>query len=722
MARLGRFEQIEARLKLFDDSTIEVEYVFTAAPIIRNVVASGNREVSDQELAAVVGLIANTPANPFVIDQAKRRIRELYAKNGYYQADVTIDDKELREQGVVAFVIREGNRLRVTDIRFEGVASLERDELRSQIKTRTYNIINAGTLDDVQVQKDVAAVENYYKDRGFLRAQVDRQIQPSPDGKEAVLTFVVAEGPRYTVRSISVSLDDGTANGNGQPTTIIAPEQIAGLIPLRAGDPYSAEKVRRSVAAVRDAYGQMGYSDVRVRTVDRQSVDGAEADLVILVREGSRSMTGAVIVKGNETTRSNVVRRNVRVLPDRPLDSTAIEESRQKLEDSRLFARGVTRITAQAEDTSNPGHKDVLVEVKETDTGSFAYGASVGSDGGVVGNFSLTQRNFDITDWPDTWDEFFTGRAFHGGGQTFNITAQPGAELSNYFISLGEPALFDSDYSGSVAAGFRSREYRQYDESRGVANMGIGRRFGERWTGNLNLRLESVKISNIEPSAATDVFRDQGTNGLTAIGASFRRSALDKYVRPTRGSILDVGLERFGLFGGDYEFSRAKIESSLYIPVEEDVLGNRTVLLLRANARWIPEDPSNVPVYERLYLGGRDFRGFKNRGVGPRGPRNDAPALLAKDSIGGTYSFFLGAQIEKPLLENYIAGVAFIDTGTVTTDPGFDDYRVSAGIGVRVYIPQLGPVPLAADFGVPLMRADGDQKQIFSFSLDLPFQ
>ena len=52
---------------------------------------------------------------------------------------------------------------------------------------------------------------------------------------------------------------------------------------------------------------------------------------------------------------------------------------------------------------------------------------------------------------------------------------------------------------------------------------------------------------------------------------------------------------------------------------------------------------------------------------------------------------------------------------------GFDDYRVTIGTGLRFYIRQLSPAPLAFDFAIPVMRQDSDRKRIFTFSVDLPF-
>ncbi|MBL8964659.1 MAG: BamA/TamA family outer membrane protein, partial [Phycisphaerae bacterium] len=111
---------------------------------------------------------------------------------------------------------------------------------------------------------------------------------------------------------------------------------------------------------------------------------------------------------------------------------------------------------------------------------------------------------------------------------------------------------------------------------------------------------------------------------------------------------------------------------------------------------------------------------FNYRTISPKGIRNDTKTL-GDDPVGGTWSFFFGTEILQPLWSEVVAVVGFIDSGTVTNDPGFDQYRVSAGFGVRVYIPGLSPAPLAFDFGFPLVKYYGDRERVFTFSIDIPF-
>ena len=95
--------------------------------------------------------------------------------------------------------------------------------------------------------------------------------------------------------------------------------------------------------------------------------------------------------------------------------------------------------------------------------------------------------------------------------------------------------------------------------------------------------------------------------------------------------------------------------------------------------------------------------------------------MPSDDPIGGDWLFFWGAEYEFPIFDRFIGGVVFLDTGTIRSDFGFDDYRVAIGAGLRLYIPQLGQAPLAFDLAVPLAKRETDDERIFSFSIDVPF-
>jgi hypothetical protein len=137
------------------DGSVVVTYLMAEQPMIQDVQVIGNRELSDQELLKQVTVLAGTPVDRFQIDRSARSIEDLYRTKGYYRVRVAIDEKDLADSGIVVFRVIEGDRVKVTDIRFEGNVNFSAKELRTVITTSTYfPIFDKGPLDD-----DVLAVD-----------------------------------------------------------------------------------------------------------------------------------------------------------------------------------------------------------------------------------------------------------------------------------------------------------------------------------------------------------------------------------------------------------------------------------------------------------------------------------------------------------------------------------------------------------------------------------
>lgn len=752
--RLGAFSMVEVYAGVNEDGTVTIVFEVEERRLVSDVQVAGNAQINDAQIALVVDVVTGTPIDRFQIDRSARRIEELYRQKGYYYARVSVDEQELDETGLVLFRILEGDRLKVTGIRFTGNESFTDKQLRRELETKVATFFSKGQLDDDNLDTDIANLITFYRDRGFLDIRADRLVQPAPNGRESIVTYIVEEGQLYTLRSVQVQIESEPGQ---QP--VFNQQQIAGLIEIKAGDIYSVRELDRSIAIIRNAYGQMGYVDAadtetsNVFRVEKRDPDSPVVDLIFVITEGPRYRVGEVIIQGNDLTRQEVIRRQIELRPTRPLDTTAMERSKIRLRRLNLFnARTGSKITPQQpgvefysevwDDEYLPrarrprrgdpdrdprttlslsseegNYRDVLIEVEETNTGSFDIGGAVSSDSGLIGRIALTQRNFDIRDTPDSPGEFFSGRAFRGGGQTFQIELLPGDEIQTYSIGLTEPYLFESKYSGSANIFYRKRDFDEFDEKRTGANFTLGRRFGTRWNGNLIFRVEEIELSDIEPDRPQDVFKVADANTLFAPRFSLNRTTLDSLTNPTKGARSNLAFEQVM---GDFEYSKIDVSHSVFIPIREDYLGRSTVLNLRGRIGYIPQDRDDTPTYERFYLGGQSFRGFDFRTVSPKGTRNDN-GQPSDDPVGGNWLLFFGAEIEQPFYEDILSLVLFVDSGTVTFDPGFDEWRVSAGFGFRFYIPQLSPAPLALDFGFPLLKEDRDESRLFTFSIDLPF-
>ncbi len=716
LTHLGRFGAVTAKVEPQADGTLIVTYQVKELATLADVLTVGNKEISDQELVKLSGLRSGDPVDSFLIQRAINQMKAEYEKKGYFQAEIGFDQQQLDESNLLIFRVREGAMSRLKEIRFEGNTLFEEKPLMGQIKSRTYFfILRKGEVNREQLEQDAAKLRDFYRDAGYLDAQVGRRIDISPDQREAVVVFVINEGRQYTIDRIIIE-------GN----ELFSSEQIMAAMLVKPGDVLVAEKVKKSYDAVLDLYGKLGFIETRIeRGPGTQGFERVfhetepRVDLVVRINEGKAYNVGKVMVSGNLSTKDKVVQRQIRgIEPGRRFDRTGITTTEQRLRESPLFSDASVTVLGDPEDET----RDVLVEVKERQTGSISFGAGISSDSGIVGAIELTQRNFDIADVPESWGEFFTGRSFRGAGQYFNLSLQPGNEFSRYSVSFRDPAFLETDYFLDLSAFYVERERDNYDETRGGGTVGIGQRFGDVWSASIRARGENVEVDSIASDAPRDVFDVQGTNLITSLGFAVTRNTTDSGLFPTKGSLTELSISRAGLLGGAYEFTLAEASYRKFWTVDEDFFGYKTVVTFRSEVGYIFEDVDEVPLFERFYAGGRTLRGFSFRGIGPLGLLPLPSTALSDDHVGGTWLFIAGLEYNFPIYQDTLRGVVFVDSGTVANDVSFGEYRLAVGAGVRLKVPFLGQAPFALDFAVPIMKEEGDDTRIFSFDISLPFR
>src|SRR5262249_26433861 len=205
--------------------------------------------------------------------------------------------------------------------------------------------------------------------------------------------------------------------------------------------------------------------------------------------------------------------------------------------------------------------KDILVQVKETHTGSLMFGIGVNSDAGLVGSVVLNERNFDLFRPPTSLADILEGRAFRGGGQEFRLEAVPGTQIQRYTVSFREPYLFDTPNALGLSGYYYERLYSEYTEKRTGMRVTVDRQLNPLWTASVGLRVENVNVSNFAFFPPPDFFKAAGNTLVVAPRIGVRRDSRDSYLRPTEGSIFQISYEH--VFG-DFTFPIVNVEGSKY--------------------------------------------------------------------------------------------------------------------------------------------------------------
>ncbi len=700
IASMGRFLSVRADVIPTNDERVIVRFVVQERPLVTNVEIMGNRRKRDEQIRELIATQVGSSVDAFSIESDRKAIEEYYRRDGYNTVKVTVDNSLLEKAGTVRFNIVEGPRSFVTSIRFDGNASLKSDFLKWKIKSKTHWwIFQKGVLNEDDVEADLATLHDVYVSKGFLDARISKSIEYSADKRKVTLRFVIVEGPKYRVGKISIS-------GN----KVFGEQSLRDELVFKTGDYIERKRIETSTKHIEDRYGSEGYIYRTVEFNYAYTDTPGVADVSYKITEGTAYSVGRIIVRGNRETQDRVVRRQIRIYPDQTYDMVKVRKSVDRLKATRVYQDARITPIGNEQDV-----RDALVEVSEGQSGKFLIGAGVSTDSGLVGQLSLEQQNFDISNPPKSGSEFFRGQSFKGAGQYFRILLEPGTELQRYRITFEEPYAFDTPYSFANDLYYFERERETWYETRIGDVVTFGRRFNDVWAVTLGLRAEDVRISGTESDTAPEIQAERGNHFLTSLKPGIVRDTTDSRMFPTTGTKTSLTWEQYGALGGDIEMSKVVFRHDRYYTVYQDIFDRKTVFSIRNEIGMIPIGDSVF--FERFYGGGMgSIRGFRFRGISPRAGNHDP-----RDPVGGDFSWVTTLELNYPIWEEILRGVVFTDIGTVERDIEIDSIRSSIGTGLRITLPFFGQVPIAIDFALPVTKKSGDRTQIVNFSLGIPF-
>lgn len=695
---------VEVKTAVDDAGQVTVfVHVIELNNIVREVVYLGNQHYSESELNDLTGVRRGGPLNPQMNQLAAQHIRNKLLDDGRAFASVHLLEGGTLTDTRVVFQIVEGPVVRVRGVEFQGNRIASSGRLHTVILTSGPLIPRVVTplsqkFQQGMVEEDKKRLTDYYHRLGHLEAQIREEIVRNPrDAGEVTVVYHIVEGRPFTVGQVHF-------DGN----KMFPEDRLRKVTELAPGQTYNRDTVEADKKRAETLYGNGGR---RVAVQEAVFVDDQRPGVVNVHYQFQEPPTrtpdrvGQIIIEGNTVTAERVIRNQLGIYPGQVLQYPKLEEAKLNLMRLGIFDQEDPPTIEVVQNEFDSEFKDLRVRVKETRTGMFAITANVNSDAGVNGSVVVNQRNFDILRVPTSLDDLIGGKAFRGGGQELRLEAMPGTIYQRYSITWREPYFLDTRFGLTGSGYYFNRAYAEYHEDRVGGRASVDYRFLDNniWRASFSTRIEDVSIHDIPWYASPAIANDAGHSTVLGLRAGLNRDTRDSYLLPTKGSVLDIGIEQVL---GDYKFPIGTIEGSSFWTVWQRKDGSgKQVLAARSQ---LAVTGSNAPVFERLYAGGfRSLRGFTFRGVGPY--ENTL-------NVGGTFAFLNTLEYQIPILANdKLWFVTFVDHGTVERDVSIRDYRVSVGAGLRIVVPAMGPLPIALDFAFPVNKGPFDNKQVFSF-------
>jgi outer membrane protein insertion porin family len=655
---------------------VRVTVLLQGRPVIDEVLIEGAERIRlrrvRREVASKVGEVLTEER----LEDDRQKILKLYQDRNYSEVDVKYRIEEIpgTNRVRVIFQITEGPRLVVRRISFIGNDSVRRRDLIKVMKTRPWNLLSfinkSGRLEPAQIEEDRLAIRTLYQNRGFADAEVtDVQTQPL-EGTGVELVITIVEGVQYRVNTVRL-----------EGVNIVPTDEIMARLKMTAGSLFTPKGMGDDLKTLRDFYGARGYVDMLAAPEILPAGPGA-VDVNYRVDEGVQSYVNLINIQGNNRTKDRVIRRELAVKPGDVFDTTLVNVSRQRLENLNYFQR----VELAPASTIVPGRKDLNIVVEEKRTGSFNFGAGFSTIDSLVGFAELQQTNFDLFNWP----------SFVGGGQRFRVRGQYGLERKDFVASLTEPWFLGYRLSVGVEGYYREANFLSdvYDQNNYGAAFQARRQIWRSLSGRLEYRIEGIRIFNVDEDNAGQVIRDSaGTHTKSAFSGALTWDTRDSLFLTRKGELIELaGFIAGGALGGTVQDYGISLEGSKYFLLPFDI-----IFLVKGELAVVDSwgDSDDVPIFDRLYLGGSNtLRGFNYREVGPV-DEFDNP-------IGGSSLGYITFEVTFPIISR-VRFAVFSDFGFVNpTSYDFDTSNVNGdiGFGVRLDLP-IGPIRF--DYGYPIL-------------------
>lgn len=574
----------------------------------------------------------------------------------------------------------------VKDIEIEGTNVIKPEYILNRLQLQRGDEYSRDVI-----QSDL---KNIYK-MGFFSEKMKAVPLQNPDGS-ITLKIILEENAPIT---------DFTLEGN----TVIANDEILTFLEPLKGEPQNIDKINEAIQKIQDYYSSKGYILARIDSL----YDDPDGTINIHINEGE---INKILISGNTKTKDYVIARNILTEAGTIYNENLIREDLVRLYATQAF-KDVKRDIEPAEE--NPEKYNVTIQIEEQRTASISVGGGLDSATGIFGSAGIADNNFRGL------NQRVGLNVLAGSGVILNNSAILNRMNLQAELSFFEPYFLNAD--NSLMNKIFYRDFGSYQ-----IPLAIERRIGaeatlahkmksnKHLTSTLSLGLEHVSVEEGDYDTIKSLYAQHSVNiserakqleGGTFLSLSpgLIYDTRDSAINPRSGVLANLRFDEalnVSSFGNSYGKLTGSVKK--YIPI-----GKKSSLsfLARAGGKTWGEMPE-VMAYR---LGGPySIRGYQMSGVGT----GDA-FVMGSAELATPIPFLDKLKIQ--FLDN-VRMTFFMDAGKIfnknATDIIYDRpmQAVSAGIGLKVYIPGMGP--LSVDYGIPLTNpGDSGSKGYFTFGV-----
>ena len=677
-------------------------------PLVNRVAFEGNKKLTDDQLRPEVQVRPRAVFTPAVAEADRKRILDLYARRGHY--DATVDPQIIRldqNRVDVVFQISDGPTTLVSRIAFVGNKAFSESRLTEVINSREQRwwrfLATSDQYDPERLNFDKELLRRFYLKSGYADFQLaDATAELAPDRKAFFVTFTLKEGERYKFGKISITSQLRNLNG----------DDLRPVLTFQEDDWYDGDAVGRVADALEESVHTRGYAFVEVKPRVTRNPATKTIDIAYDVGEGPKVYVERIDIAGNVRTKDKVVRREMRLAEGDAFNAEAVRRSRQRLTDLGYF----TGVEVNTSPGSAPDKAILTTSIQERATGELTLGGGYSTDAGALLDVGLAERNLV------------------GTGINASINGILAEKRSSINLSVTDPYFLDRNLVAGLDVFLiqtNTLGTQPYDEKRVGFALRAGYEFNENLRQVWSYSLVSRKVFNVNTGASPFITNDEGTTLLSQISQVITLDHRDSRLFPRSGYVVELGTDFAGL-GGDVQFVRLNANAAYYIPLERYFGHQDWGIKIGGNIGQLIQTGGAERIIDRFFLGGDNLRGFQVGGAGPHD-------TISGDPLGGRFIWTQTTELRFPLpvpQDLGLSGRAFVDIGGLT-QANFNNFgscieangqpcqiaqsaapRIGAGVGIS-WRTQFGLINI--DVTPFISKQPFDQTQVFRFGFGTRF-
>jgi outer membrane protein assembly factor BamA len=324
----------------------------------------GLHAISESEVLSSLRDVRLVPKNSLLdadqIRKCEAKIRDLLTEQGYRHAEVSSRIDNVGNQTTLTFVISEGPRLGISQIRFVGNHIFSSQLLTEKISQYLASYGEAGIYNPAVYEYSVHRLADFVRSQGYLQAKVAKPTIEESNGG-LILTISVDEGALYRFGQIKF-----------EGASLLRPEELAAMLPQRPGEIVDGEKLSSFFfEELKSYYGNHGYIQYTAEITPRfnlapRATHGV-VDFEITFDEGRRFSVGAIVLVGTNVPAEDL-RPLVLLKTGDIYNQKLFENSIRNLNDTGLFLSIDKERDTDYRITEEEGVVNIAIKLKRKDT------------------------------------------------------------------------------------------------------------------------------------------------------------------------------------------------------------------------------------------------------------------------------------------------------------------------------------------------------------------